>query len=218
MLFGGTEQDSLSQADVIANLYIFFLAGHETTATAFSTAVAELADKQEIQQRLFEEITANFGTEPPSFESIHNDPPDFLNRFLLENLRKHPPVELLPTRHAKEDIAYGDQVIPAGSLVMFNIRTIHNHPEHWEEPEKFDPDRFLPERKKGRHKFAYLPFSLGQRQCIGNEFSELEQRLVLIRLLQRFKIVYPQKQPKKDLKDYLPFGKVIPSWIHLERR
>uniref|UniRef100_A0A6B2LLR2 Cytochrome P450 n=1 Tax=Arcella intermedia TaxID=1963864 RepID=A0A6B2LLR2_9EUKA len=105
----------------------------------------------------------------------------------------------MTTRIASKDIPYKDQMIPKGTLVGIAVDAIHNHPDYWEHPERFDPTRFAPEMKKGRHKFAYLPFSLGQRQCIGNTFSEIEQRLFLVRLVQKFKVLPPKLLPPKDL-------------------
>jgi cytochrome P450 len=210
----------LSPKELLGNLFIFFLAGHHTTATALAFAITELADKPHIQERLYEEIITKFGTNsPPSFESISSEQSsEYLQNFILENLRLHPPLDSIPTRQAKADIPYLHQTIPKNTWVLIDIRNIQRHPQYWEEPDKFDPDRFLMERKKGRHKYAFLPFSLGKRQCIGNEFSFIEQRLFLVRLLQRYRILPPKEHSLKILHQAHPFGLHADFFIRLEKR
>jgi cytochrome P450 len=218
-LLEGFEKDTqLSKEELFSNIWIFFVAGHETTATALSWALVELADKQDIQEKLFNEVTKHYANNIPSFEQLYPKPIEYLECFIQENLRVHPPVTLLPTRVATTDVVYENQLIPQGSMVGIDIRSIHNHPDFWEEPEKFDPERFSPERRKGRHKFAFLPFSLGNRQCIGNEFSEIEQRLFLVTLLQRYKILPPKNHPPLDLTELISFGNRFPIYIRLEER
>jgi cytochrome P450 len=219
-LLEGLEKDkTLSNVEVISDIFIFFLAGHETTATALSWATAELAARQDIQEKLYQEIKEKYGDEPPSFEEISKGNPPYLDWFILENMRVHPPVSFIFTRISTMDIPYKDQVIPKGTRVGLGIERIHHHPDHWEKPEEFDPLRFSPDRKKGRHKFAYLPFSLGSRQCIGNDFSEIEQRLFLVRLLQKFKINLPKNLPPVNLKSIKNFSRTDTFYnISLEPR
>jgi cytochrome P450 len=71
----------------------------------------------------------------------------------------------------------------------------HRHPEFWSEPARFDSDRFRPERGEPRHAFAYLPFGLGGRRCIGEDFALLELRSVLARVLQRFRVTVDPAHP-----------------------
>jgi len=98
---------------------------------------------------------------------------------------------LLATRKAVEDVEFQGVHIPKDSMVGFDIYNIHLNPDVWENPFEFNPDRFLPENKKKMDRFAYLPFSLGPRQCIGNTFSLIEQHLFVIRLLQKFEVLPP---------------------------
>jgi len=219
ILEGTDPNDPVSQSILLSNIFIFFVAGHETTATALNWALVELADKQEIQENLYTEIVEKFGKiNPPEFNDIHGNCPENLENFMMENLRLHSPITFLPTRVATADIPYGDQVIPKGAVVAVDIANIQKHPDFWENPEKFDIDRFSKERRKGRHKFAYMPFSLGSRQCIGNEFSEIEQKLMLVRLLQRYKVLPPKDHPSRDLKKDSNITFPVPFYIRLEKR
>jgi len=217
-LLQGSESHKLSTKELYSNIWVLFLAGHETTAKALLWAIAELADKPHIQEKLYQIIQTTWGNEIPSYESIAK-PPEYLQAFINENLRKHPPAPALPTRTALKDIQYGDQIIPAGVHLGIDMTSIHHDPEHWENPDVFDPDRFLPENKKGRHRFAFLPFSLGARQCIGNEFSEIEQRLFLVRMLQRWKILTPKNHPPANYSQrrwFIP--QTNPFYIQIEKR
>jgi len=167
---------------------------------------------------LFNEITKHYGKNTPSFEQLYPKPAEYLDYFIQENLRVHPPIAVISTRLATTDVVYENQLIPQGSLVGIDVRSIHKHPDFWEEPEKFDPERFSPERKKGRHKFAFLPFSVGNRQCIGNDFSEIEQRLFLVTLLQKYKVLPPKNHPQRDLTEASFLGYKFPVYIRLEER
>uniref|UniRef100_A0A6B2L712 Cytochrome P450 n=1 Tax=Arcella intermedia TaxID=1963864 RepID=A0A6B2L712_9EUKA len=201
LLEAARNDQSLPMVELFSDIFIFFVAGHETTATALSYATAELAANQDVQERLYQDIQKRFGDGLPDFEAVFEEGAKipYLDWFLQENLRLHPPVTILPTRVAVSDIEYKGQVIPKGTQVGLGIETIHMNPEVWEDPRRFDPERFSPEKKKGRHKFAFLPFSLGPRQCIGTEFSEIEQRLFLIHFLKKFKVLPPETLPSKDL-------------------
>uniref|UniRef100_A0A6B2L2R2 Cytochrome P450 n=1 Tax=Arcella intermedia TaxID=1963864 RepID=A0A6B2L2R2_9EUKA len=207
----------LSETEMYSNIWIFFAAGHETTSNALSWAFAELADKQDLQERLYEHILDVFPSGTPSIESIL-DPPALLNGFIKENLRHHPPVTFIPIRRTARELLCGNQIIPAGSRVGVDVWAIHHNPNHWEDPNLFDPERFLPERRRGKHKFSFLPFGLGPRQCIGNEFSEIEQRLFLVKFMREFKVLPPLHHPKADL-DKLPnFGESFPVYVRLQKR
>jgi cytochrome P450 len=210
----------LSQLELFSNLWAFFIAGHETTATALSYAFICLSNYPTIQERIYQEVVKIVGPDTvPTLEDL--DKLEYMDCFINEILRLHTPIKVLTTRVAIEDVPYNNQLIPKGSLVGIGIDAIHRNPKYWPDPEKFDPDRFLPENKKGRNHFAFLPFSLGPRQCIGNNFSLIEQRLFLVCLLQNFRVLPPHHSPPYDLKelrDPITIGFNKPVHIFLERR
>ena len=93
-----------------------------------------------------------------------------------------------------------------GMYVLFSSPTLHNNPELWSEPDKFDPERFTPEEKAKRHPCAYLPFGHGPRNCIGMRFAMLEVKMALIGILQKYRIVLA---PGTELPVKVNFGSTL---------
>jgi len=121
-----------------------------------------------------------------------------LNNFIYETARIHHAVApILPSRVADQDLNFNGITIPKGSLLGVNATTIHLHPQYWDDPDQFNPDRWLKENKQAekKHKFGFIPFSAGPRQCLGMEFSLMEQRIVVIKILQKYKLVAPKTDP-----------------------
>ena len=104
-----------------------------------------------------------------------------------ESMRLLPPVWGLSRLVAEEDEVGGYRV-PKGSRVVLSQYVTHRHPDFWEEPDKFDPERFAPEAVAGRPKYAYFPFSGGPRQCIGTNFATMEAKLILATVAQRYRL------------------------------
>jgi cytochrome P450 len=109
---------------------------------------------------------------------------DLLERVLFESMRIYPPVWTIG-RSAIGDDVIGGYRIPAGTWVFLSSLLTQRDPRFWPEPERFDPDRFLPDAVAARPKGAYFPFAVGPRKCIGENFAMLEARLILSRVLQR---------------------------------
>ncbi|XP_028982664.1 probable cytochrome P450 4p3 [Diachasma alloeum] len=110
---------------------------------------------------------------------------NYLDRCIKKCLRLYPGV---PTfgRKSTEDIQLQTCFIPKGVTVTLQAFDTHRDPHYWPHPNVFDPDRFLPENSKGRHAFAYVPFSAGPRNCIGQKFAMLEMKTVIAGLLLNF--------------------------------
>ena len=115
-----------------------------------------------------------------------------------EVLRLYPPT-WLTARTASDNDELGGYKIPGGALILLSPYVTHRHPACWEEPERFDPDRFLPARAAGRPAFAYFPFGGGPRRCIGSAFATIEIQLILVQVAQRYRL------------GLLPGARVIPT-------
>ena len=105
-----------------------------------------------------------------------------------ETLRLYPPVWAFPRDAIAADEIGGFRV-PKGSMVLSSQYITHRHPEFWDRPEAFEPERFAPERANGRPRYAYYPFGAGPRTCIGSHFALLEAQLILASVAQCYRLV-----------------------------
>ena len=167
---------------------IFLLAGHETTSSALTFTLQLLARHPDEQQRLADEVTHVLGNRRPTVDDV-----PALQRtamVLKEAMRLYPPVYALARRAERED-EIGGHRIPAGSLLVVSQWATHRHPGIWENPERFNPDRFTPAQEAARHRYAYFPFGGGPRACLGSHFAMQEAQIALAVLLQRYRIHAP---------------------------
>lgn len=179
-------------------LVTIFLAGHETTAIALSWSIALLSLHPAVRRILQIEVDRVLAGRIPD-ASDYNDLP-YTNAVVSEAMRLYPPLPIT-IRQALEDDVLDGYPIKANSGIFINIYSAHHNPDVWENPEGYDPDRFLPERKNDIPRFAYLPFGGGPRQCIGNNFALMEAVLALSMITQRFEL---NLIPGTDLDPYMP--------------
>ncbi|MCH7885551.1 MAG: cytochrome P450, partial [Planctomycetes bacterium] len=170
-------------------------AGQLTTANALVWSWYVLSTHPQWRDRLVEEIDSVVGGNEPTGESLERMA--LLDRIVCETLRLYPPIWIF-TRRAMVDGLIGALPVPAGSELLISPYVIHRHPQHWPDPDDFDPDRFLPEAVARRNRHAYLPFGSGPRNCIGAQFALAEIKMVLVRVLQHFFL------------DLAPGGPVVP--------
>lgn len=166
-------------------LVTLFFAGHETSALALCWAWHLLGQHPEVEARLHAELAAVLDDRPPTVADLPHLP--YTRMVLEETVRLYPPVWTFPRQAIAADMLSG-YPIAAGSLIFPTQYLTHRHPDFWEDPERFDPERFAPERSAGRHPYAYYPFGGGPRTCVGIHFAQLETRLVLATIAQRFRL------------------------------
>ncbi|MQS15067.1 cytochrome P450 [Streptomyces kaniharaensis] len=181
----GEDGEQLDPAELRDQVLVFLLAGHETTATSLAFALHLLAGHPEQRRLAQEEADAVLAGRAPIASDLEALP--YVTRVLKEAMRLYPAASLIGRRSVAETVI-GGHVVPGGSQVLVVPWVTHRHPDHWEEPDRFDPDRFLPEREKARHRYAWLPFGGGPRACIGQHFSMLEAVLALAMLLRDFDV------------------------------
>uniref|UniRef100_A0A3B1JWU4 Cytochrome P450 family 4 subfamily F member 8 n=1 Tax=Astyanax mexicanus TaxID=7994 RepID=A0A3B1JWU4_ASTMX len=170
---------------------------HDTTASALSWVFYNLATHQEDQERCRSEINdlLNGRETEEVTEDLSNLP--FTTMCIKESLRLHPPVTTV-TRYYSQDMSVpGGCTIPQGNICLISIYGTHHNPEIWPNPEVFDPMRFDPENSKQRSSYAFVPFSAGPRNCIGQSFALAELRVVLALTLRRFRILPGSRRPKR---------------------
>ena len=188
---GGTGMTDQQLRDECVTL---FLAGHETTALALVHALYLLARHPGIEARFHDEVSAVLGapghTDPdlPASDAaarlVHTE------RVLKEAMRLYPPVWAIG-REVRRPFALRSQHFDVGAQLAVSQWVLHRDPRWFPAPERFDPDRWLPERAAGIPRMAFLPFGGGPRICIGNHFAMTEAVLVLARIGQRFRVELP---------------------------
>jgi len=172
-----------------------FVAGHETTANALAWTFYLLARNPEARARVQAEADA-FGPEGPT--SFAPEKLAYTTRAFKEALRLYPPLVVFG-RRSLEPVTIQGEALPARTLLFVSPYAIHMSPEVWPDPERFDPDRFLPEREAGRHKSAWIPFGVGPRVCIGNHFALMEGPIVLATLMRNLRFeVDPAREIEAD--------------------
>jgi cytochrome P450 len=191
---------TLSDDEICSELMAFMIAGHDTTSTALAYAMWALGQHLEIQDRVAAEVSA-IGDRQLTADDVPRL--SYTVQVLREALRLCPPGAALP-RTAVRDIEVDGHRVERGSLVAYGIYAVQRDPAYWEHPLVFDPDRFSPERAKGRDRWQYVPFGGGPRSCIGDHFAMLEATLALATLIRRVEI----RALRTDFEFTVPFTMV----------
>lgn len=168
-----------------AEIITLFLNGHETVSGALGWTCYLLSKHPEVLQRLEAELATVLGGRTPTFEDLPKL--RYTTMVIEESMRLYPPAWLIERDSIGADDLGGFH-IPAGSTVVLSQWATHRHPEFWENPEGFDPERFAPERASTRHRFAYFPFAAGPRLCVGSNFAMMEMPLILATIAQRYRL------------------------------
>src|SRR5512142_501822 len=168
-----------------SQIMTLMLAGYETTASALTWTWYLLAKHPWAVERVRSEARDTLQGAAPRYGDLEQMP--YTRMVLNESLRLFPPAWTLGRRALGEDRIGGYYIAP-DTVIAVCIYSLHRHPQFWEEPERFNPDRFLPEASARRHKFSYVPFGAGPRQCIGNNFGLMEAALVIASMALRFEL------------------------------
>lgn len=200
--------------EMIDQVAIFFLAGHETSASALAWTLYLLATHPEVQEALAEEAEAVLGAGTPDFAMVGK-----LRRardVFRESLRLYPPVPMMvrenacPERFRKRDV-------PKGSQIVLSPWHLHRHERLWERPDEFDPDRFQTENGKTCLRTAYIPFSAGSRVCPGAGFAMVEGPLLLAMLIRAYRFT-PLKDRVPVPVAHLTVRAKDGIWLQIEKR
>ncbi|XP_055378932.1 cytochrome P450 6A1-like [Condylostylus longicornis] len=214
------EDERVTFNEIAAQAYIFFFAGFETASTTLGFCVYELAKNPEIQQKCREEIENVYRKhgEKWTYEGVMEL--HYMHRVVDETLRKYPPVPI-NLREVASDylVTETNDVIEKGQRAIVPVYGIHHDEEYYPDPEKFDPDRFLPENIAKRPQFTYLPFGEGPRNCIGKRFGLMQTYIGLASILGKFKITTSDKT-LPSISSFLPqafiLGPKEPVYLNVE--
>lgn len=180
---------NISEEDIKEEVNTFMFAGHDTTSVGTSWALYNIGLYPDIQKKVYNEIYSIFGEDKErQVTSDDLQKLKYLDCVLKETHRLFPSVPLIG-RDVKEDFQLSEKIwIPAKSFVLIQIYSLHHDPEYYSNPEIFDPERFLPENSVGRHPFAYIPFSAGPRNCIGQKYAMMEEKIIITNILRHFTV------------------------------
>lgn len=170
----------LSDTELRDNVVTFIGAGHETTALALTYALYLIANAPDVQDRLVREVREVCGDQ--DVDALMIDAMPFHEQVIKEAMRLYPPVAIID-RIANADIDLDGIKVEKGDLGFALIYVMHRHKLLWDNPERFDPDRFSEERSEGRPRFQYMPFGAGPRICIGMKFAYMEAVAILATLV-----------------------------------
>ncbi|MEM9715688.1 MAG: cytochrome P450 [Pseudomonadota bacterium] len=171
--------------EMVDQVAIFFLAGHETSASALAWTLYLIANTSDIQDRLHREINALPDISQVNFRDLSKLP--FMRDVFREALRLYPPVPMM-VREATQKEQFRNRTVPKGSQIVVSPFHIQRHERIWEDADVFDPDRWSREETKSTSRHAYLPFSAGPRVCTGAGFAMVEGVAMLLCILSTFKI------------------------------
>lgn len=177
--------EHMSDQQVRDEVMTLFTAGHETTAVGLMWTWFLLAKYPDVEKRLHAELYRVLAGRLPTFDDLPKL--IYTRQVFSEALRLYPPAWAI-TREARRAVYIGDYLIPKGATLDLSPYILHRDVRFWPDPDTFDPERFSPANKKQIGKFEYLPFSMGVRGCIGEQFAWMEGILVLATLAQRWKL------------------------------
>ncbi|MDQ3907388.1 MAG: cytochrome P450 [Acidobacteriota bacterium] len=177
--------EAMSDRQLRDEAVTIMVAGHETTALALAWAFYLLSLNAEAERKLRAELDGVLRGRAPTYEDIPRL--RYATMVVSESMRLYPPAWVIARRAARDDVVGGYRV-EAESEIILPPYVTHRHPEFWESPDEFDPERFTPERSEGRPRYAYFPFGGGPRQCIGNGFAMMEATLILAAVAQEYSL------------------------------
>ncbi len=189
----GETGEGMSDRQLLNEVITLINAGHETTATSLAWTWQLLGTHQDIMANLQDEVDDILTDSIATYEQLSKL--TYTRRVFDESLRLCPPGMGLAPRAALEDDEIDGYFIPKGAILNIAFYYTLRHPDFWENPTRFDPDRFLPERVSKRPKYAYMPWGAGPHVCIGKSLAVMEAVMILSAIAQRFHIDLVSTQP-----------------------
>ncbi|XP_011638416.1 cytochrome P450 4C1-like [Pogonomyrmex barbatus] len=194
-LIAASRESYLTDSDIQGEINTFIAAGYDTTAMTICFTLLLLAEHKDIQDRVREEVNTVMRESEEKFTMQSLLKLSYLERCIKEALRLYP-IAYFISRVTSEDVKLQSYLVPVGTTVIISIHGVQRDPNYWPNPEIFDPDRFLPENIRNQHPCAYLPFSGGPRNCIGQRFALLEMKSMIASVIYNFHL-----EPIENLKD-----------------
>lgn len=209
----GNEQPMTDRA-LVDEVMTLIVAGSETTASTLNWAWYLLSEHPAAEAKLHAEVDNSMPGDIPSFDDLPNLV--YAKQTIDETLRLYPPVWMFTRKAVAEDNIGGYYVAPQTDIIIPPY-FVHRHPEFWEAPEAFRPERFAPQATRRRHKFAYFPFSMGQRRCLGEFFAFVEMQIHLGAIARRLRLRFVPER-SVELEPYINLRSRHELYMLAERR
>ena len=181
--------EGMSTQQLIDEIKILFIAGHETTANALTFILHLLGNHQDSQQKVYDEIVAIQSQTDDTIEQLQQM--TYINAVINESMRLYPPAWITDRENITDDELLGYN-IKAKTLIGVSFYELHRNPKYWDKPEEFKPERFLGEQKKESNKYFY-PFGAGPRMCIGLGFAMYEMALTISYIIKKYQVISVKK-------------------------
>lgn len=195
MLLAARDKESgegMTDKELVDELTTMIIAGHETTAAALHWSWYLLSQHPEAETRLHAELDAHPESAVPALDEMESL--GYLNRVLQEAMRLYPPVWVISRRTVEAD-TLGGFAVPADTDVFISPYFIHRHPDFWQNPDAFDPDRVATDAAAERPRLTYLPFSAGPHHCVGETLAVYEMLVHVSKVARRYRLVHEPREP-----------------------
>ncbi|EFX88345.1 hypothetical protein DAPPUDRAFT_311474 [Daphnia pulex] len=183
------ENPELDDKAIGDEISLFMPAGVDPTSSTITWFLYLVAKHPEHQKSVTQELDLIFGDSDRPVTAHDLTRLKYLECCIKETLRLYPSLPVV-ARYLTEEVQVGDYTLPKGLTVLINIFMTHRNPEVYPDPDAFKPERFLPENCIGLHPYAYIPFSAGPRNCIGQKFAMLEIKISLANILRRLRFAH----------------------------
>lgn len=192
----------LTMNEMIAQVYIFFIAGFDTTSATTSLTMFELTKHPEIQDKIFEEVQDVLARHNGEMTYDAVMEMTYLEKVVSETLRKYPPLPFLNREVMRaREIPLTKVHVEKGTRILIPVRALHHDPQYYPEPDRFDPERFSDEAKASRPSQVYLPFGDGPRVCVAQRLGIMQVKTSVAMLLSKFRI-----EPSEDTPEEVEFA------------
>lgn len=176
----------LEKEDVVHHMIAFIFSGCHTISSLLLWTLISITKNKNVEEKIISELISVMGPSGVDVEYQHLDKMTYMNIVLMETMRLYPQFPVV-TRQAIDDCVVNGYQFPRGTHVLINCFSLHRDPKYWIKPEEFNPDLHFSEDSV-RHPYAYLPYSFGDRKCLGEHLSKFQAKIALSMLLRNFRV------------------------------
>ncbi|VDN54401.1 unnamed protein product [Dracunculus medinensis] len=188
LLLSLKQDHKLTEHDILEEVGTFLIAGYDTVSSSIGFVLFLLGHRPSIQEKVYRELRDIFGETDREITRDDLKKMKYLEQCMKESIRLYPTVVLIG-RRITQDIEIGGYTIPAGVTACISPFAVARDPEQWKNPETFDPEHFSAENIAKRDAFAFIPFSAGPRNCLGQKFAIMEEKIALAYVLRKYRVI-----------------------------